>query len=137
MLDRPPDVVVVHAGGNDLGSRSSRELVRDVKIDFLRLWSSYPGIVIVWSDMVARRVWRHARSAAGINRARAKANKVIGRFVQRNGGVVVRHRELEKVDTDLLRDDGEHLNVYGMDIWNLNIKEGIESALRVWRNDSA
>lgn len=28
-LDRPPDVLVVHAGGNDLGTRSLRELVRD------------------------------------------------------------------------------------------------------------
>lgn len=59
-LDRALDIVAIHAGGNDLGSRTSRELLRDIKVDCLRLWTSYPGIIIVWSDIVARRVWHHA-----------------------------------------------------------------------------
>lgn len=44
-LDRPPDVLVIHAGANDLGFRSSRELVRDVRLDI---------IIIVWSNMVVQ-----------------------------------------------------------------------------------
>lgn len=58
--------------------------------------------------MVARRVWRQARSVQGINRAWAKANKAIGRFVARNSGLVVRQWELGKVDVELLRADGVH-----------------------------
>lgn len=34
-LDRAPDILVIHAGGNDLGSRSTRDILRDVKLDCL------------------------------------------------------------------------------------------------------
>lgn len=134
-LDRAPDVVVIHVGGNDLGSRTSREILRDIKIDCLRLLSSYPGIILVWSDIVARRVWRHARSPSGLNKARAKLNRSIGRFIARNGGIAVRHKDLEIVDDSLLWSDGEHLNFIGLDIWMLGIQEGIERALGLWRDE--
>lgn len=53
--------------GNDLGLRSMRELIRDVKFDFLQLRSEYADLLIVCSDIVACTQWRWARSAAGIN----------------------------------------------------------------------
>lgn len=74
-------MLVLHAGGNDLEVRSSRELEQEVKLDLLKLWASHPGLIVVWSDMVARRVCRHARSVQGINRAPAKANKVLERLL--------------------------------------------------------
>ena len=42
-----------------------------------------------------------ARSVDGVNRVRRKINRDVGRFVIRNGGLVVRHPEEE--------DDGVHL----------------------------
>lgn len=134
-LDRAPDIAVIHAGGNDLGVRTSREILRNIKVDCLRLWSTYPGIILVWSDIVARRIWRHARSPSGLNKARAKLNRSIGRFIARNGGIVVRHKELEVVDDKLLSTDGAHLNPIGMDIWMLGLQEGIEKALGLWRDE--
>ncbi|XP_018424803.1 PREDICTED: NXPE family member 1-like [Nanorana parkeri] len=85
-LDRPPDVLVLHAGGNDLGQRSMRELIRDVKYDYLRLLEAFPGMIIVWSDVVARTAWQMAWSVDRVNKARIKVNKEVGRFVARNGG---------------------------------------------------
>lgn len=70
-LDRAPDILVLNAGGNDLGVWSSRKLMRDTKLDLLWLWSSYPGIMKILSDMVARRFWRQARSIQGITKARS------------------------------------------------------------------
>lgn len=132
-MDRAPDVLVLHAGGNDLGSRTTRELLRDIKLDCLRLWDLYPGILLVWSDIVARRVWRHARSAQGLNKARAKLNRAVGKFIARNGGIVVRHRDLEVVDASLFWEDRIHLSAIGYDFWMLALQEGIEKALVVWR----
>ncbi|XP_056407256.1 uncharacterized protein LOC130298351 isoform X2 [Hyla sarda] len=134
-LDRHPDILVVHAGGNDLGLRSSRELIRDIKLDILRLKSTFPGLLFVWSDMVARRVWRHARSVDRLNKARVKLNKEVGRFVRRNGGIVVRHTDLEGEPWEFLDPDGIHLNDIGMDLWALALQGGIELALRVWRDE--
>lgn len=36
-----------------------------------------------------------ARSVARINKACIRVNKVVGRFVAQNGGMVIRHVELE------------------------------------------
>lgn len=133
-LDRPPDILVLHAGGNDLAKRPFRELVRDIKFDVLRLWALYPKLIVVWSDMVFRLVWRGARSVERINKARIKVNKAIGLFMARNGAVVVRHRALEDGKGAFWGSDGEHLNGVGYDIWNLALQEGIETALRMWRS---
>lgn len=35
-LSRPPDILVLHAGGNDLGVRPVRDLLADIKYNFLR-----------------------------------------------------------------------------------------------------
>lgn len=83
--DRAPDVVVIHCGGNELGGRYSRELARDVKLDWLRLRHMYPKTVLVWSDMVERERWFAARSVKCLNRTRVKINKEIVRFVLHNG----------------------------------------------------
>lgn len=132
--DRAPDVLLLHVGGNDMALRPSRHLIRDIKMDLICLWSMYPDLIIVWSDIVARRVWREARSVDCINRARAKVNKEVGSFVKRQGGIVVRHRELEKPSEDFLSIDGIHLSDIGMDMWALELREGLEMALRVWRD---
>ncbi|XP_040294350.1 uncharacterized protein LOC121005644 [Bufo bufo] len=133
-LDRPPDVLVLHVGGNDLGKRPFRELVRDVKFDLLRIWALFPGVIIVWSDIVPRKVWRGARSVESLNKARIKVNRAVGRFMARNGGVVVRHEVLEKGEGAFWRADGVHLNAVGTDLWALGLQSGVETALRMWRD---
>lgn len=132
-LDRLPDVLVIHAGGNDLGVRSVRDLMADIKADFMKLRETLPGTLVVWSDIVARTTWRWARSMASINKTRIRVNKVVGRFVRQNGGIVIRHRELETNVGLYLRRDGVHLSDVGIDLWSLGLQEGIQQALRVWR----
>ncbi|XP_056378996.1 translation initiation factor IF-2-like [Hyla sarda] len=131
-LDRAPDVLVLHVGGNDLGGRTARSLMRDIKLDLLRIWSSFPGIFIIWSDIVARLKWRRARSVASLNRARAKVNRVVSRFVARNGGLAVRHRELEVASSEFLGPDGVHLNPIGTDLWAWEIRDMLERAVQLW-----
>lgn len=131
--DRVPDVLVLHVGGNDLGIRSCRHLIRDVKFDVLRLRMAFPDTVLVWSDIVGRTYWRAARSVDKLNKARIKVNKEVGRFIVRNGGFVVRHRELEVDTWRYLRSDGVHLNAVGIDLWSLGLQDGVQRAVRFWR----
>ena len=132
-LDRPPDVLLLHVGGNDLGIRPIGDLMTAVKADVLTLRASFPRMLIVWSDIVARTTWRMARSVDRVNKGRIKVNKVLGRFVAKHGGLVVRHRELElNLGLYLLR-DGVHLTDVGTDLWVLGVQVGIQRALRVWR----
>ncbi|PIO13242.1 hypothetical protein AB205_0184180 [Aquarana catesbeiana] len=71
-LDRSPDVLLLHVGGNDMGARSMRDLIRDIKCDFLRLRAAYPKMVLVWSDMIRWLSWRWAWSDRKVDRARIK-----------------------------------------------------------------
>ena len=132
-LDRPPDVLLLHVGGNDLGVRAMMDITRDIKFDILRLRMAFPDTIVVWSDIVARTAWRMARSVAGINRARRKINRDVAKFVVRNGGLVVRHMELEEETWRYLRGDGVHLSPVGIDMWVLGLQDGIQRAIRVWR----
>lgn len=34
-LDQPPDILVLHVGGNDLGLRLMRQVIKDIQWDFL------------------------------------------------------------------------------------------------------
>lgn len=94
-LDQPTDMLVLHVGGNDLGVRPIGELMLAIKADFMTLCLAFPGMLIVWSDMVVRTAWRMTRSVERVNKSSIKVNKVVGRFVSRNGGLVIRHAELE------------------------------------------
>lgn len=108
-LDHYPNILVLHAGGNDMAVRASRDIIRDIKIYLLHLWSACPTmIVVVWSDIVARKVWRQARSVDRVNKARVKINKEVGCFVKKNGGVVVQHRDFEESPGEFLWGDGIH-----------------------------
>ncbi|XP_068119596.1 collagen alpha-1(II) chain-like [Hyperolius riggenbachi] len=131
-LDRAPEVLVLHVGGNDLASRTTRQIIQDIKCDFMRMRSTFPRTIIVWSEIIGRSHWRLARSVDKINRARKKLNREVSRFVVRNGGVAVRHEDLEE-DLDLfLRRDGVHLNAIGTDLWSLALEGGIQRGLRLW-----
>lgn len=131
-MDRHPDILVLYVGGNDLGLCPMRQVIKDIQLDILRLWSSSPDMIIVWSDIVVRMSWQGARSVENSNKARIKVNKEVGRFIARNGGVVVRHAELE-IDTWLyLRGDRVHLNGVGIHSWSLGLQEGIQRAVLVW-----
>ncbi|KAM4023859.1 uncharacterized protein ACNLHF_024805 [Anomaloglossus baeobatrachus] len=132
-VERPPDVLVLHVGGNDLGARASQDLIRDIKLDLLQLWKEYPGLIVMWSDIVTRLAWRGARSVDKVNKARAQVNRVVARFMTRNGGLVVRHRELEPATWQFRRGDGVHLNDIGADLWALGLQDGVERAFGVWR----
>lgn len=132
-LDRPPHILVLHVGGNDLGLRSKLDITRDIKFDFLRLRMAFPGMLIVWSDMVALTTWRLARSVERVNKARKKVNRDVSKFVVKNGGLAIRHLELEVDTWRYLRGDGVHLNAVGIEMWALGLQDGIQRALRVWR----
>lgn len=122
-LDRSPDILVLHAGGNDFVKRLFRELIRDIKFYILMLWALFPGLITVGPAIVPRSFWRGAR---------IKVNRAIGCFMARNGAVVVRHRELESGTEGFWRSDGAYMNAVGTDLWNLALQDGTETAVRMW-----
>ncbi|XP_063287379.1 uncharacterized protein LOC134572384 [Pelobates fuscus] len=124
-----PDLLVLHAGGNDLGLTPQRRLVKWMKQDLNSLRDLLPGVMLVWSEIVPRRRWRHARDPEAIDRCRKKVNSLMASFVRKLGGVVVRHSELEGGLPGYYRSDGVHLSAVGWDLLTLGWQDGITKAL--------
>ncbi|XP_061485339.1 uncharacterized protein LOC133385778 [Rhineura floridana] len=58
-MDRP-HILLIHLGENDLVQSPGVDLLLKVTRDLTWLLNSYPRLIIVWSDMLVRRVWRGA-----------------------------------------------------------------------------
>lgn len=129
-----PAVIVIHAAGNDLCNIRLSELISIIRADFDRFPSFFRDIVLVWSEIIPRQIWRGARNPASIERARRLLNMRVSRHVRMNGGVVIRHRQLEGDNRELLLDDGIHLNPIGLDIMLSGLQDAIERALFMLSN---
>lgn len=126
---RGPSVLVIHAGGNDICFLRMDELITIITADLDRIPSFYENVVLVWSEIVPRVIWQGARNAGAVERARRTINARVSRSVRSRSGVVVRHRQLEGDNRQLMDGDGIHLNEIGLDIFLSGLQDGIEQAL--------
>lgn len=124
-----PIILVVHAGGNDLCSTRVPELLSVIRSDMDRFKAFFPDLILVWSEIVPRAVWLGARNPAAIERARRMVNSRVSRWVRSNGGIVVRHRQLEGNNRGLISEDGVHLSDIGHDIFLSGLQDAIEQAI--------
>ncbi|XP_069592258.1 uncharacterized protein [Ranitomeya imitator] len=124
-----PVVLVLHAGGNDLGKRKGAELYTVMSTDIDRFVCLLPDMVVVWSEIIPRAVWHGAKDVKAIENARKRINTKMSKFVRENYGIVVRHQELEGNNFALLRPDGIHLTDIGLDIFLEGLRDGVEQAL--------
>ncbi|XP_071993342.1 uncharacterized protein [Engystomops pustulosus] len=130
---REPAVLIIHAGGNDLGQVKLGELVSLMKQDLSRFPSFFNSVVLAWSEIIPRCFWRGARDYVAIERARKSLNIRISKHVATLGGVSFRHKDLEGDNRHLLIGDGVHLNPIGTDIFLLGLQELAEKAIALGR----
>ncbi|KAM4019046.1 uncharacterized protein ACNLHF_028401 isoform 5-T5 [Anomaloglossus baeobatrachus] len=124
-----PTVLVVHAGGNDLGLIRKTFLLRLILSDIDQFLSFFKNVVLVWSEMIPRTYWHGARNTQAMEKVRKLLNRRISEFVTSRQGVVVKHRQLEGDNHAFLLDNGVHLNDLGMDIFLSGLQDGIGKAL--------
>ncbi|KAM3917710.1 uncharacterized protein RB166_016655 [Leptodactylus fuscus] len=130
-----PVILVLHVGGNDLGYVRMSDLMSLIRSDLERIPSFFREAVVVWSEIVSRVNWQGARDHKAMERARRTVNARLSRFVRSKGGVVVRHRELEGDNSQLMKSDGVNLNDAGMEIFLSGLQEGIVEALSLLGRD--
>lgn len=108
----PPDVLVIHCGGNDLGKVKSVLLLRAMKGDLHDLHQQFPHMKILFSSINQRRHWRHAPPAK-IEKARKFVNSVMAAFVLSVNGRIVHHPQIVFVNPALFLTDDVHLSSLG------------------------
>ena len=122
----PPDILVIHLGGNDLPGLPGKGLILDILRDLTWLRQRYPTMRIVWSTIIPRLAWRGARNLDAVNTARRGVNREVCRGVCSGGlGSVVGHHRISAGDKGLFRENGVHLSKAGLDIFLEDIKGGL------------
>nr|XP_033814699.1 uncharacterized protein LOC117366849 isoform X2 [Geotrypetes seraphini] len=123
---RPPVVLIIHLGGNDVDSLSARQLVNVIKDDLRVLFAWFPGTRILWSDVIPRpRCLASRRWTRGL----AKFNRQVGKWVESQGGTQLLHGWVEVGCGGLFHTDGVHLSDIGWDLLLDDFAVGCERVL--------
>lgn len=122
-----PDVLIIHLGGNDLSTDSPTGLLASVKKDLTSIKSIFPQCILVWSNILPRRVWRHSTDSHEVDLVRTTVNRRIQTIVSDLGGFSLTHDNIRcGTNTGQYRTDGVHLSHKGIDLFNLNLQDLLE-----------
>lgn len=121
-VEDSPDFIVIHVGGNDLGTVKVGFLRNRIKNIIRKILDMHPNVRIVWSAILPRFEWRYAHNCDAIETARLRINSSIGAFVIKMGGHYIKYTDIE-MNKLLFKNDGVHLSETGTDIF-LNTLQG-------------
>ncbi|XP_053388582.1 uncharacterized protein LOC123555069 [Mercenaria mercenaria] len=58
LLSPPPSAIVIHLGGNDLHDLSIIKIKKSIRSEIRYLREAFPDTVLIWIDILPRRIWR-------------------------------------------------------------------------------
>ena len=116
-----PRFLLLHLGTNDLGMVSGRQLYDSIVEDLLYARLRLPHTRIVWSWMLPRCTWRHARDIKRVEIARKKLNRRLANFLLSVDGMVIRHDDIS-LNSKHYMQDGVHLNPVGLSVFLQDFK---------------
>ncbi|XP_066433068.1 nuclear factor 7, brain-like isoform X2 [Eleutherodactylus coqui] len=125
----PPDILVIHAGGNDLTSYVTSHLIEMIKKDIDHWMSVWPWLKVVWSRIIQRRYWQNVTQINKVELSRRKVNTAITTFLKYKAGSIVDHDNIKFRNSNLYRADGEHLSNTGLDLFNKSLQEALIDCL--------
>nr|XP_033771137.1 uncharacterized protein LOC117346024 [Geotrypetes seraphini] len=123
---RHPDLLLLHLGGNDVDACSGKDLVNLIKDDLRVVLDWFPGVLLIWSDIVPRpRCLASRRWTRGLS----KLNRQVGKWVVSQGGMQLLHEWVDVSCAGLFHMDGVHLSAVGWDLLLDDFASGCERVL--------
>lgn len=129
---KQPRFILLHLGGNDLESTSLYKLRRVINREIKYLRSLFSDTMIIWCDILQRRVWRGVGERINqiMERKRKRVNGFGRNVVMSSGG---RGKcfsvEIDFSTAGFYRNDGVHLSDVGLDMLLFEIRELLLSSL--------
>uniref|UniRef100_A0A8C3FL87 Tumor susceptibility 101 n=1 Tax=Chrysemys picta bellii TaxID=8478 RepID=A0A8C3FL87_CHRPI len=124
-----PDVLVIHLGGNDLGTTKFVDLIIRIKKDLGFIKHTFKNVILIWSNIVPRKAWNQEETYRFMDKNRKKVNREIGNFMKFIGGCVIRHDSLVPESPGLFHLDGVLLSQSGTDVFNLDLLSVLETLI--------
>lgn len=125
-----PSIILFHCGGNDLGNIDLWQIRQCISNTFKMFFELFPGVRIIWSEILPRLVWRYSDDAVAMERSRKRINSYAGKLAISTGGSYLRHPVLSKVNRSYFKSDGVHLSVCGNEFFLAQIRKGILGSLK-------
>ncbi|KAJ7327114.1 hypothetical protein JRQ81_016873 [Phrynocephalus forsythii] len=125
----PPDILVIHLGGNDLAQMPGKELILKVTADLSAFNSHFPQTRLVWFTLVPHIVWRSAHDPRQMDKARKGVNKEVARAFRNSLCSVTQQPEIRFSHPELNRQDGVHLSDLGLEIFLRDLQGSLEAEL--------
>jgi len=120
-FEDPPNYIVVHIGGNDLGNISLGYLHYQL-VQFMS-WLS-----LIWSQILPRLKWRYSENTDIMDKCRRRLNSFIGAYMIRHGGCYFRYPDF-KPTHEFISTDDVHLTKLGNSIFLNIIQGGLEAII--------
>lgn len=128
-MERSPDAIIFHLGGNDLTVWKGKALIERILGDLQFLKEHFPETLLVWSEIIPRICWRAPCDPRLIDRARRGVNREVGRAMRSGLGAVICHRQLRVDRPEFYRSDGVHLSDAGNAVFLENIQRGLRAEI--------
>ena len=113
--------LIIQLGSNDLGIVKGKELIELIRCDILHLWTLYPDLKLIWSEILQRRYWHNANNQVTIETSRKRVNLAIKNIFlnEIQKGCIIRHPNITVKEKSLFRYDGIHLSDVGNNIYSM------------------
>ncbi|XP_075448420.1 paraspeckle component 1 isoform X1 [Ascaphus truei] len=124
-----PEVLLIHLGGNDVGGIRGIDLINKMKADLSFVKDVFKETIVVWSEILPRTAWNDTENYKAIDKLRRKINKCISDYMESVGSLSITYVECEKTCPGFSSSDGVNLSKRALDLFNVQLKTSIESAL--------
>ncbi|KAK3091282.1 hypothetical protein FSP39_018589 [Pinctada imbricata] len=121
---KKPDVLMIHCGGNSIGTFSSRHLQKFMKLSIVNIQKMLPQCKIIWSQILPRTYYRYMYCHSAAEKVRKRINSSIKNFVLNRGGAYIYYPDLETCCPRLFS-DGTHLTEVGQFCFLNTIQGGL------------
>ncbi|XP_069835837.1 uncharacterized protein [Dendropsophus ebraccatus] len=121
----PPDILIIHAGGNDIGKVKTLDLLCEIKRDLSLFKCIFPKCILIFSEIIPRLAWIK-RGLYFHEKIRKRINYAVSRFITSLGGLSFRHLELEGYVPGFYWSDSVHLSCIGSDILNAHFQSMVD-----------
>ena len=125
-LEDPPNYILFHIGGNDLGCKKLGYLHYLLERFLSWLSKTMPDSMLMWSQILPRLNWRYSNNLAVMDKCRRRLNSSNGAHINRNGGCYICYPDF-KATNQFISTDGVHLAKPGNAIFLNTIQGGLET----------